>query len=209
MLATGRRPWDRADCARMLGWTTLALMAVSVCPDGACPGAGPGSPALGRLTRFGRGTSSSSAAPEQGRVGDGVQNVEGGGPARIPRFLGGLHSWTSGIAPQWEGRRLLLRGGEEEGLRGGGDQEEGMGREPEGTGAKKYNLRDREMLRATKHVRPPLFFTLVTGPTTRRSLSLKLSDTRVYEPQIRARLGTTTNFCRVVVLKLPRRLTNQ
>jgi len=37
---------------------------------------------------------------------------------------------------------------------------------------------------------PLLFvFTLVTGP--RRSLSLKLSDTRVYEPQIRARLGTT------------------
>ena len=31
------------------------------------------------------------------------------------------------------------------------------------------------------------FFTLVTGP--RRSLSLKLSDTSVYEPQIRARLG--------------------
>ena len=33
------------------------------------------------------------------------------------------------------------------------------------------------------------FFTLVTGP--RRSLSLKLCDTRVYEPYIRARLGTT------------------
>jgi len=33
------------------------------------------------------------------------------------------------------------------------------------------------------------FFTLVTGP--RRSLSLKLSDTRVYEPQTRARLRTT------------------
>ena len=33
------------------------------------------------------------------------------------------------------------------------------------------------------------FFTLVTGP--RRSLSPKLSDTRVHEPQIRARLGTT------------------
>ena len=33
------------------------------------------------------------------------------------------------------------------------------------------------------------FFTLVTGP--RRSLSLKLSETRVYEPQIRARLGTS------------------
>jgi len=26
-------------------------------------------------------------------------------------------------------------------------------------------------------------------------LSLKLSDTRVYEPQIRARLGTTAHFC--------------
>ena len=36
------------------------------------------------------------------------------------------------------------------------------------------------------------FFTLVTGP--RRSLSLKLSDTRVYEPQIRARLGTTAQW---------------
>ena len=31
------------------------------------------------------------------------------------------------------------------------------------------------------------FFTLVTGP--RRPLSLKLSDTKVYEPHIRARLG--------------------
>ena len=31
------------------------------------------------------------------------------------------------------------------------------------------------------------FFTLVTGP--RRALSLKLSDTRVYEPEIRTRLG--------------------
>ena len=30
------------------------------------------------------------------------------------------------------------------------------------------------------------FFTLVTGP--RRSLSLKLSDTRVYEPQVRCKL---------------------
>ena len=38
-----------------------------------------------------------------------------------------------------------------------------------------------------------------TGP--RRSLSLKLGDTRVYEPQIRARLGTTSHFCEVVVLK--------
>ena len=43
------------------------------------------------------------------------------------------------------------------------------------------------------------FFTLVTGP--RRSLNLKLSDARVYEPQIRALLVTTTHFCEVVVLK--------
>ena len=40
------------------------------------------------------------------------------------------------------------------------------------------------------------FVTLVTGP--RRSLRLKLSDTRVYEPQIRARLGTTAHFCETV-----------
>jgi len=44
------------------------------------------------------------------------------------------------------------------------------------------------------------FVTLVTGP--RRSLSLKLSDTRVYAPQIRALLGTDSHFCEVVVLKL-------
>jgi len=44
------------------------------------------------------------------------------------------------------------------------------------------------------------FFTLVTDH--RRSLSLKLSDTRVYEPQIRARLGITTHFYEVIVLKL-------
>ena len=41
-----------------------------------------------------------------------------------------------------------------------------------------------------------VFFTRVTGP--RRSLSLKLSDTRVCEPLIRARLGTTAHFCKVV-----------
>jgi len=44
------------------------------------------------------------------------------------------------------------------------------------------------------------FFTLVTGPGG--SLSLKLRDTRVYEPQIRAPLGTTAHLCEVVVLKL-------
>ena len=50
-------------------------------------------------------------------------------------------------------------------------------------------------------------FTLVTGP--RRSLSLKLSDTRVYEPQIRARLGTTAHFCEVVsnMIRSPRHST--
>ena len=36
------------------------------------------------------------------------------------------------------------------------------------------------------------FVTLVTGP--RRFLSLKLSDTRVYTPQIRAHAGITANF---------------
>jgi len=41
------------------------------------------------------------------------------------------------------------------------------------------------------------FFTLVTGP--RRSVRLKLRDTTVYEPQIRARLGTTAHLCKVVV----------
>ena len=45
-----------------------------------------------------------------------------------------------------------------------------------------------------------LLFTLSTGPG--RSLSLKLSDTRVYEHQIRARLGTTAYCCKVVVLLL-------
>ena len=40
---------------------------------------------------------------------------------------------------------------------------------------------------------PSFFFTLGTGP--RMSLSLTLSDTRVYEPQIRARLGATCAAC--------------
>ena len=34
--------------------------------------------------------------------------------------------------------------------------------------------------------------------------SLELSGTQVYEPQIRALLGTTSHFCQVVVLKLYR-----
>ena len=44
------------------------------------------------------------------------------------------------------------------------------------------------------------FLTFVTGPT--RSLSLKLTDTRVYGPQIRARLVTAAHLCGVVVRKL-------
>ena len=40
-------------------------------------------------------------------------------------------------------------------------------------------------------------FTLVTVP--RRSWSLELSNARVYEPQIRARIGTTVNLCAVPV----------
>ena len=33
--------------------------------------------------------------------------------------------------------------------------------------------------------------------------SLEMSDTDVYEPSIRARLGTAAHFCQVLVLKLP------
>jgi len=47
--------------------------------------------------------------------------------------------------------------------------------------------RELDAMRACKD--QVFFFTLVTGLS--RSLSLKLSDTRVYEPPIRARLGTT------------------
>ena len=45
------------------------------------------------------------------------------------------------------------------------------------------------------------FFTLVAGP--RRSLRLKLSDTRVYEPQLRARLGTRSARCRSLGIPTP------
>jgi len=63
--------------------------------------------------------------------------------------------------------------------------------------AKLLRVRNREL---ESMLSSSSFFTLVTRP--RRSLSLKLSDTRVYEPQILTRLGTTAQFCRVVVLKL-------
>jgi len=45
------------------------------------------------------------------------------------------------------------------------------------------------------------FFTLVTGP--RRSLSMKLSDTRVYEPQIRARLPGENSDGQVPPAQIP------
>ena len=47
------------------------------------------------------------------------------------------------------------------------------------------------------------FFTLVRGPS--RSLSLNLSDTRVYEPQTRARLGTNAHLCTVFCAVSPAR----
>jgi len=51
------------------------------------------------------------------------------------------------------------------------------------------------------------FFFLFTGVTVpRRSLSLKLSDTRVYEPQIRARLGTTAHLCKDLCEAKPGRI---
>jgi len=50
------------------------------------------------------------------------------------------------------------------------------------------------------HPTPYTFFDIVTG--SRRSLSLKLSETRVSEPPKRARLGTPTHFCEVVDLRL-------
>jgi len=49
-----------------------------------------------------------------------------------------------------------------------------------------------------RSVRLPFFFTLVTGPES--SLSLKLSDIRVYEPQIRARHGTPAHLCKATAL---------
>ena len=55
---------------------------------------------------------------------------------------------------------------------------------------KRSSLRSSSSSSSTSRSLPLSFFcfTLVTGP--RRSLSLNLSDTGVYEPQMRARLGT-------------------
>jgi len=44
-------------------------------------------------------------------------------------------------------------------------------------------------------------FEQVSSPSVLLS-SLELSNTKVYEPQIRALLGTASHFCEVVVLKL-------
>ena len=43
------------------------------------------------------------------------------------------------------------------------------------------------------------FFTLFTGP--RSSMSLKLGDESVQEPDIQARLGTTAHLCKAVDLE--------
>ena len=62
-------------------------------------------------------------------------------------------------------------------------------------------------LAAPRDGHPTFFFTLVTGP--RRSLSSKLSDTRVYEPFIRARLGNHNTSRRASRQRCsPRRSTN-
>ena len=60
---------------------------------------------------------------------------------------------------------------------------------PAGGGGRLQGGRQRQPLRRRRQVF--FFFTLVTGPT--RSLSLKMSDATAYEPQIRARLGTTAH----------------
>ena len=63
--------------------------------------------------------------------------------------------------------------------------------------ASKEEEKKKRLRPETKHRFFSIFFTPVTGP--RRSSSLKPSDTRVY---IRARLGTTTHFCEVIVFRL-------
>ena len=77
--------------------------------------------------------------------------------------------------------------------------EPGGGQEPEEARPKRHRRQH-----AWPGCRPPhfffFFFTLVAGP--RRSVSLTLGDTRVYGPQIRARLGTTAHFSGGVVLEL-------
>jgi hypothetical protein len=60
-------------------------------------------------------------------------------------------------------------------------------------------LDPRGLVACVQHGCPFFFFfvTLVTGPS--RSSSLELSNKSVYAPQIRARLGTTAQFCKVGV----------
>ena len=47
-----------------------------------------------------------------------------------------------------------------------------------------------------------LFLIITLDPGPRRHLSIELSDTKVYGPEIRARLGTAAHFCKVVGLEL-------
>ena len=84
-----------------------------------------------------------------------------------------------------------------------GGEPDGEGQEwlPNGDGYVGEFVSGRRHGRGTLTTARYFFFTLVTGP--RRSLSLKLSDTRVYAPQIRARLGTTAQ------VRLPPALTQR
>ena len=82
-------------------------------------------------------------------------------------------SYTRGTPVGTEERGAHLEKHEEE-----GDGEGEAGREL-------HDLEHRQIpLRTSAGASVFFFFTLVTGPS--RSLSLKLSDTRVYEPQIRS-----------------------
>jgi len=81
-----------------------------------------------------------------------------------------------------QGRALRVNVAEEKSRGGDGGGRGGPGGGPQ---AADQTLECRDC--AAVLLSPP-----VTGP--RRSLSLKLSDTRVYEPHIRARLGTTAHF---------------
>jgi len=96
-----------------------------------------------------------------------------------------------------EGVRARGVGGGYDGRGGGGAAYEdrgGSAYEDRGGGESGYEHSEEED--GAQPLPEVSFFTLVTGPSG--SLSLKLRDTRVYGPQIRARLGTTAHFCEVV-----------
>ena len=108
-------------------------------------------------------------------VGGGAERECRGGAASTLRRagLGGASRRRRSLA-----RAPLLQGGVGRSGMGGGEGERAAAR---GRGA----------LAGRVVVAWQVFLTLVTGPS--RSLNLKLSDTRVYEPQIRAWLVRTTS----------------